>query len=83
MPLLRQLPNTHEQPGVAARIRYTNTGRLITLDQLTPDRLRQLVKKVLSNPQYREEAQKFQKQIDASNPLKNAGDIIECDVLHL
>lgn len=77
------MPITHEQPGVAARIRYTNTGRSIALDQLTPDRLRQLVEEVLSNEEYREEAQKFQKQIAASNPLKHAGDIIERDVLHL
>ncbi len=75
------IPITHEQPGVAARIRYTNTGRSISLDELSADRLRELVKDVLVNPLYLEQAKKFQLQIAETNPLEDAADIIERDVL--
>ncbi|WP_158791380.1 glycosyltransferase [Granulicella sp. L60] len=75
------VPITHEQPGVAARIRYTNTGRSISLDELDAHRLRELVKDVLVNPLYREQAKKFQLQIAKTNPLKKAADIIERDVV--
>lgn len=75
------MPITHEQPGVAARIRYTNTGGSVSLDELNADRLRELVKDGLGNPVFRQQAKNFQLQIAKTNPLREAGDIIERDVL--
>jgi MGT family glycosyltransferase len=75
------IPVTNDQPGVAARIRYTQTGEVVPLDQLTAESLRAAVTKVLSNSSYRERAQTLQKAIAAERPLIHACEVIESDVL--
>jgi zeaxanthin glucosyltransferase len=48
------IPIGYDQPGTAARIAYHGTGEFIEVDELTTDRLRGLIEKVLQDPSYRE-----------------------------
>ena len=65
------------QPGTAARIAYHGVGEFIELDDLTTERLRGLIKKVLQDPSYRERAGYFQNVIAKARGLDVATDIIE------
>jgi zeaxanthin glucosyltransferase len=71
------IPVTYDQPGVAARIAKKRTGVVTSLDKLTPDHLSTLLEVVLSDPVYRENAQKLQKAIAEANGLSVAADLIE------
>jgi zeaxanthin glucosyltransferase len=71
------MPIGYDQPGVASRLAHHGTGELIELDDLTTDRLRGLIEKVLRNPSYRERAVYFQKVISRTRGLDVAARIIE------
>jgi MGT family glycosyltransferase len=71
------IPIGYDQPGVAARIAHHGTGEFIELDELTTDRLRGLIEKVLQDPSYRERAEYFQKVISKTRGLDVAANIIE------
>jgi MGT family glycosyltransferase len=71
------IPIGYDQPGVAARIAHHGTGEFIEVDELTSDRLRVLIEKVLQDPSYRARADNFQKVIAKTRGLDVAADIIE------
>jgi len=71
------IPIGYDQPGTAARIAHHGTGEFIELDQLTTDRLRVLIEKVLQDPSYCARADYFQKVISKTRGLDVAADIIE------
>jgi MGT family glycosyltransferase len=71
------IPIAYDQPGVAARIAHHGTGEFIEVDELTTDRLRGLMEKVLQDPSYRKRAEYFQKVISKTRGLDMAADIIE------
>jgi MGT family glycosyltransferase len=71
------IPIGYDQPGVAARIAHHGTGEFIEVDELTTERLRDLIEKVLQDPRYRERAAYFQKVISEARGLDLAADIIE------
>jgi zeaxanthin glucosyltransferase len=71
------IPIGYDQPGTAARIAHHGTGEFIEVDELTTDRLRGLIEKVLQDPSYRERAHYFQKVISKTRGLDVAADIIE------
>jgi zeaxanthin glucosyltransferase len=71
------IPIGYDQPGTAARIAHHGTGEFIEVDELTTDRLRGLIEKVLQDPSYRERADYFQKVISKTRGLDVAADIIE------
>ena len=71
------IPIGYDQPGTAARIAHHGTGEFIEVDELTTDRLRGLIEKVLQDPGYRERADYFQKVISNTRGLDVAADIIE------
>lgn len=75
------IPITNDQPGVAARIRHTQTGEIVPLDQLTMESLRATAIEVLSNSSYRQRAQALRTAIVAERPLIHACEVIESDVL--
>lgn len=75
------IPVTNDQPGVAARIRYTQTGEVIALDQLTAEDLREQIVKVLGDPAYRERALQLKRDFASERPLVRACEIIESEVL--
>jgi zeaxanthin glucosyltransferase len=71
------IPVTNDQPAVAARIAWTQTGTVVRLKKLTPERLRVAVDSVLKTPVYRQNAQELQEEISAMNPLEKAREVIE------
>jgi UDP:flavonoid glycosyltransferase YjiC (YdhE family) len=71
------IPIGFDQPGTAARIAHHGTGELIEVDELTTERLRGLIEKVLHDPNYRERARYFQKVIAKTHGLDRAADIVE------
>ncbi|HXP69755.1 MAG TPA: nucleotide disphospho-sugar-binding domain-containing protein [Candidatus Dormibacteraeota bacterium] len=71
------IPIAYDQPGTAARIAYHGVGELVELDELTTERLRGLIEKVLQDPSYRERAGYFRKVISKTRGLDVAANIIE------
>ena len=71
------IPIGYDQPGVAARIAHHGTGEFIELEELTTERLRELIEKVLQDASYRERADYFQTVISKTRGLDVAADIIE------
>jgi zeaxanthin glucosyltransferase len=71
------IPVTMDQPGVAARIMWTDTGKTIPVTQLTIERLRFAIEEVLTNPGYRANAQRFQRLIAANHGVARAAELIE------
>jgi zeaxanthin glucosyltransferase len=71
------IPVTFDQPSVAARIAYRQTGVVTSLDKLTPDHLAELFDEVLINPIYRANAKKVQRKIIEANGLAVAADVVE------
>jgi UDP:flavonoid glycosyltransferase YjiC (YdhE family) len=71
------IPIGYDQPGVAARIAYHGVGEFVELGNLTASRLSQLIRRVTSNPTYRDKARWFQKVLDETRGLEIAADIIE------
>jgi zeaxanthin glucosyltransferase len=71
------IPIGYDQPGIAARIAHHGVGEFIELDELTTERMRGSLEKVLQDPSYRERANYFQKVIANTRGLDVAADIIE------
>ena len=71
------IPIGYDQPGTAARIAHHGIGEFIEVDELTTDRLKDLIETVLRDPSYRERAKYFQQVISKTRGLDVAADIIE------
>ena len=71
------LPIAYDQPGVAARIKYHGVGESLEVETVTGQELLGAVRKVLSNPSYRERARYFQDVIGETCGLESAADLIE------
>ena len=71
------IPIACEQPGIAARIRWTGTGDFLPPSRLSASRLRSMIEQVLGNPKYRNAARRMR---DALHPVQGstqAAEIIE------
>jgi len=71
------IPIGYDQPGVASRIAYHRVGEFVELDDLSKQRLSELIAKVTSNPSYRGKARWFQNVLRETRGLDVAADIIE------
>ena len=71
------IPIGYDQPGVAARIAHHGVGDFVEIEDLTVERVRELVDKVLNNPAYREKARWFENVIAQTCGLDVAADVIE------
>jgi MGT family glycosyltransferase len=71
------LPIANDQPGVAARIAWSGCGEFIPVKQVTVPKLASAIRQVLENPNYRQQAQRLQKDIQLSGGLSQAVNIIE------
>jgi zeaxanthin glucosyltransferase len=71
------IPVSTDQPGVAARIAYTKTGAFVPLQEMTAPRLSALIDDVLSNPEYRQNANNMKQVIAETNGLEKAVDLLE------
>jgi zeaxanthin glucosyltransferase len=71
------LPVANDQFGVAARILQTRTGVVVELPGMTAAKLAPAIDEVLSNSEYRLNAEKLKKAIAKSNGLERAVDLLE------
>jgi MGT family glycosyltransferase len=71
------VPITNDQPGVAARVRWTGSGEVVPLKKLTASSAREAVSNVLTKPACREHARKLQAEIAGLEPLERASEIVE------
>ena len=71
------IPIGFDQPGVAARIAYHHVGEFIEVDDLTVQGLSVIIRKVLDQPEYRENARRFQRTILQDGGLEIAAEIVE------
>lgn len=71
------IPVTNDQPAVAARIAWTKTGEVVNLDSCTVDNLQAAIRRVLSQPEYRQNALKLKADIEQAGGVSKAADIIE------
>ncbi len=75
------IPIAFEQPGVAARIRWTGTGEFVTLRKVTQERLRATIVRVLGEARYRESALRMSAAIAQTGGSEQAADIVQ-EVIH-
>jgi zeaxanthin glucosyltransferase len=71
------IPVTYDNPGVAARAKYHGVGEFIPVTKLSTRKLRPAVKKVLTDPKYRENVRKYQSTIADLDAVNRAADIVE------
>ncbi len=71
------IPIANDQPGVAARIDWTETGLVIPFKKLTVPKLQKAIKTVLKDSKYRNNAQKLQAAMHKAGGVKQAADIVE------
>jgi zeaxanthin glucosyltransferase len=71
------IPVSIDQPGVAARIACTKTGAYVPLQEMTAVRLSSLIGEVLSNPEYRKNANTMKEAIAQAGGLEKAADLLE------
>lgn len=71
------IPITNDQPGVAARIAWTGTGEVISLNKVSLKKLRKAIEKVLNDNSYKNNALKLQQAIKKAGGVKGAADLIE------
>uniref|UniRef100_A0A8J6ZQI7 Glycosyltransferase n=1 Tax=Desmonostoc muscorum LEGE 12446 TaxID=1828758 RepID=A0A8J6ZQI7_DESMC len=71
------IPITNEQPGIAARIAYTGAGEFVPLSSLTVDKLRDTIKRVLTENSYKKNALRLQQAIRSAGGVTRTADIIE------
>lgn len=71
------IPITNEQPGIAERLKRTKAGEAIQLKNLNEKMLRDVITKVLTQTNYRENAQRMKQNILEAGGVVRAVDIIE------
>ena len=71
------LPFNNDQPGVAARVAWTGAGDFISGKRVWAGKLRTTLQRVLSQPSYRQAAQRVQEEIASIDGLDAAANIVE------
>jgi zeaxanthin glucosyltransferase len=71
------IPIGYDQPGVAARIAHHGVGEFVDIEDLTVERVRELIEQVLNSSGYCEKARWFQKVIARTRGLDLAAETIE------
>jgi zeaxanthin glucosyltransferase len=71
------IPIANDQPGVAARIAWTETGMVIPVKILSVPKLRNAVQTVLMQSKYVDNAKKMQVAMQKAGGVKLAADIVE------
>jgi MGT family glycosyltransferase len=71
------IPITNDQPGVASRLAWLGAAEVVPPTTLTVPRLRAALEGVLREPRYRETAQRYRSEIQRTDGLRRAADIVE------
>lgn len=72
------IPIAYDQFGVALRIAHHGVGEFIEIEKLSADALEETIRKVISGPEYRRNARRFQNVIAERDGLEIAANAIEC-----
>ncbi|ARV59264.1 glycosyl transferase family 1 [Nostocales cyanobacterium HT-58-2] len=71
------IPITYEQPGNAARIKWTGTGEVIPLTRLSISKLQAAIQRVLTEDFYLNNALRIKRSLLEAGGVKRAADIVE------
>jgi UDP:flavonoid glycosyltransferase YjiC (YdhE family) len=71
------IPLADDQLGVAARLAWVGVGEFLPLSSANVVRLRQVIRRVLTNESYRQNAARLQKAIRYTGGVQYAADVIE------
>jgi zeaxanthin glucosyltransferase len=71
------IPITNDQPGVARRLERIGVAEVVPVGELTIDRLRKAVEKVLTDESYRLNSQRLAAIVKAGGGVMKAADIVE------
>ncbi|MBV8807631.1 MAG: glycosyltransferase [Acidobacteriaceae bacterium] len=71
------IPITHDQPGIAARVRQSGTGEVLPVKSLTVARLRTALERVAHEPRFRARAHAQSQSIKAAGGLVRGVKIVE------
>jgi zeaxanthin glucosyltransferase len=77
------IPITNDQPGIAARIKWTGSGEFVSLKSLSLPSLKNAINKVLDNPSYQQKANEFKESIGHTGGASKAVDLIELQLISL
>lgn len=75
------LPVTNDQPAVAARVAWTQTGTTIPLKKLSSTKLREAIQRMLMDDIFHQRARHMKSAIEEAGGLQRAADIVETAVL--
>jgi zeaxanthin glucosyltransferase len=75
------IPITIDQPGLAARLAWAGAAEVVLPQQLTAEKLREAIKRVLTDNAYRQNAIRLKNAIHQAGGVGRAADIIEQVVL--
>jgi zeaxanthin glucosyltransferase len=71
------IPITNDQPGVAARLKWSGAGEFIPVSKLNVSQLKSAIQKVLTQPSYRDNARRLQAAMSKVKGVSLAADIID------
>jgi zeaxanthin glucosyltransferase len=71
------IPVTNDQPGIASRIAWTGAGEVIPLGKLSANRLYEVIKRVLAENSYQQNALRLKNAIEQAGGVSRAADIVE------
>ncbi|MEZ5042521.1 MAG: glycosyltransferase [Saprospiraceae bacterium] len=71
------IPISFDQPGTAARLRYSQAGDYIPVQHLSTQKVYEMAKRLLEDPSYRQKAQELSVQFQSLNGRERTVEIIE------
>jgi MGT family glycosyltransferase len=71
------IPKSFDQPAVAARLEGLGVAEMLSIENMSAQRLRCAMSKVLNDPSYRNAAREVQGRIRAIRGVECAADVIE------
>jgi zeaxanthin glucosyltransferase len=77
------IPITIDQPGLASRLAWAGAAEVVSPKRISVSRLREAIKRVLTDRSYRQNALRLKSAIDQAGGVSRAADIIEKAVLTL
>ncbi|MGI2902450.1 glycosyltransferase [Tolypothrix sp. VBCCA 56010] len=71
------IPIANDQPGIAARIAWAGAGEVVPVNKLSVSKLREAIKRVLTQESYKQNALRLQESIRQAGGASRAVDIVE------
>jgi MGT family glycosyltransferase len=71
------IPKSFDQPAIASRLEWLEAAEVLPLKELSPQRIRTALLKILNDDSYRRTARELREKILAARGLERAADLIE------